>query len=112
MLFSAFLDAWPNGSPIVALEEPEAHLHPSAVRALWGVVCGITGQKLISTHSGDLLSEIDVHHIRRLARTSADIDCFRVPVGLLSEEEARKFNYHVRRTRGEPDVGALLEALL
>ena len=33
MLFSAFLDTWPSGAPIVALEEPEAHLHPSAVRA-------------------------------------------------------------------------------
>ncbi len=101
MLFSAFLEAWPRGAPIVALEEPEAHLHPSAVRALWGIVCGITGQKLISTHSGDLLSDIDVHHIRRLARTADGIVSFRVPQGLLSPEETRKFNYHVRRARGE-----------
>lgn len=101
MLFSAFLEAWPRGAPIVALEEPEAHLHPSAVRALWGIVCGITGQKLISTHSGDLLSDIDVHYIRRLARSADGIVSFRVPQGLLSPEETRKFNYHVRRARGE-----------
>lgn len=101
MLFSAFLDAWPSGAPVVALEEPEAHLHPSAVRALWAIVCGITGQKVISTHSGDLLSEIDVHSVRRLARTASGIQSFQVPAGLLSDEEKRKFNYHVRRTRGE-----------
>jgi len=101
MLFSAFLEAWPRGAPIVALEEPEAHLHPSAVRALWDIVSGITGQKLISTHSGDLLSDIDVHYIRRLARTADGIVSFRVPQGLLSPEETRKFNYHVRRARGE-----------
>jgi putative ATP-dependent endonuclease of OLD family len=101
MLFSAFLDAWSRGSAIVALEEPEAHLHPSAVRALWSVVCGIKGQKLISTHSGDLLSEIDVHHVRRLARTSTGIRSFQVPATLLSPEEKRKLNYHVRQTRGE-----------
>jgi putative ATP-dependent endonuclease of OLD family len=101
MLFSAFLDAWSSGSPIVALEEPEAHLHPSAVRALWHIVCDFTGQKLISTHSGDLLAEADVHQIRRLARTQDGIVSFRVPPELLSDEETRKFNYHVRRARGE-----------
>lgn len=101
MLFSAFLNSWPNGFPIVALEEPEAHLHPSAVRALWGIVDGTPGQKLISTHSGDLLSEIDVHHVRRLTTIAGKIQSFRVPQGMLSDEETRKLNYHVRRVRGE-----------
>lgn len=101
MLFSAYLDAWSTGTPIIALEEPEAHLHPSAVRAIWGVVSGIAGQRLISTHSGDLLSEIDVHNVRRLVRTSAGVRSFRVPDNLLSSEETRKLNHHVRRARGE-----------
>ena len=34
MLFSAFLKLSPDQDPIVALEEPEAHLHPAAARAL------------------------------------------------------------------------------
>lgn len=101
MLFSAFLDAWPNGAPVVALEEPEAHLHPSAVRALWDIIGIIQGQKLISTHSGDLLSEVDVHSVRRLARTEGGVRAYRVPPTLLDAEETRKFNYHVRRSRGE-----------
>ena len=69
MLFSAFLKLSPDRDPIVALEEPEAHLHPSAVRALWHLVRDFSGQKLISTHSGDLLAETDIHQIRRLSRT-------------------------------------------
>lgn len=101
MLFSAFLEAWPAGFPVVALEEPEAHLHPSAVRALWDVLHLIRGQKLISTHSGDLLSEVDVKDVRRLARRFDSIRAFQVPADLLSPEETRKFNYHVRRARGE-----------
>lgn len=101
MLFSAFLEAWSSGAPIVALEEPEAHLHPLAVRALWSVVNGIHGQKLLSTHSGDLLSEVDIHKVRRLVRTASGIVSRKVDVGLLDAEETRKFNYHVRRARGE-----------
>ena len=101
MLFTAFLQAWPAGAPILALEEPEAHLHPSAVRALWSLVRDFSGQKLISTHSGDLLAETEVHQIRRMARTRDGISAFRVPAGLLSPEETRKFNYHIRQARGE-----------
>ena len=101
MLFAAFLEAWPDGSPIMALEEPEAHLHPSAIRALQRLVRGFSGQKLISTHSGELLAETEIHQIRRLARTGEGIRSYRIPSDLLSAEEARKFNYHVRQARGE-----------
>ena len=101
MLFAAFLEAWPDGTPIVALEEPEAHLHPSAIRALQRLVCDFSGQKLISTHSGELLAETEIHQIRRLARTAEGIRSYRISSDLLSTEEMRKFNYHVRQTRGE-----------
>lgn len=86
---------------MLALEEPEAHLHPSAIRALWELVQGFTGQKLISTHSGELLAETEIRDVRRLARTSDGIRAFRVEGDVLSGEEERKFNYHIRRTRGE-----------
>ena len=101
MLFSAFLEAQAEGAAVLALEEPEAHLHPSAIRALWALVSGFTGQKLISTHSGELLAETDILDIRRLARTRNGIKAFRVPSNLLLPEETRKFNYHIRRARGE-----------
>lgn len=124
MLFAAFLDldaagAGRNRVPMVALEEPEAHLHPSAVRTLWKTIEGVPGQKLVSTHSGDLLSEVDVDHVRRIAGVGGDVRAFRVrtqqsvPQAVfdalpaaekerwLTAEEARKFNHHVRRARGE-----------
>ena len=97
MLFTALLEAWPARAPILALEEPEARGRPSAVRALWRLVRDFTGQKLISTHSGDLLAETEVHQIRRLARTQDGIQAFRVATDKLSAEETCKFNYHIRQ---------------
>jgi putative ATP-dependent endonuclease of the OLD family len=101
MLFSAFLDTWKEGTPVVALEEPEAHLHPSAVRALWDALDVIEGQKLISTHSGDLLSEVDIYDLVRLARREGEIRSYRLPEGTFDANETRMLGFHIRRTRGE-----------
>lgn len=108
MLFDAFLrselarkQGVKDSQPIVALEEPEAHLHPSAVRALWKTIRNISGQKLIATHSGDLLSEVDVGEIRRLYRRGSEVHVGRLPPGLLRLKERQKFDFLVRRTRGE-----------
>src|SRR5690606_22202293 len=61
----------------------------------------IGGQKLIATHSGDLLSEVDVGSIRRLHRVGIDVKVGMLPAGLLRDRERQKFDFLVRRTRGE-----------
>lgn len=108
MLFDAFLrselarkQGVRESKPIVALEEPEAHLHPTAVRALWKTIKGIDGQKIIATHSGDLLSEVDIGDIRRLYRKDGQVKYGMIPDDLLGSRERQKFNFLVRRTRGE-----------
>ncbi len=108
MLFDAFLrselarkQGVKDSKPIVALEEPEAHLHPSAVRALWKTIRNINGQKIIATHSGDLVSEVDVSSIRRLYRKGAEVRIGLLPPNLLRDKERQKFDFLVRRTRGE-----------
>ena len=37
--------------PLLALEEPEAHLHPNAQRQVYSQLKDVVGQKIISTHS-------------------------------------------------------------
>ena len=101
MLFTAFLESQSVRNVILALEEPEAHLHPSAIHVLWNVIQRFASQRLITTHSGELLAEVDVHEIRRLAQTSEGIKVFQISETLLSDEEARKFGYHIQMTRGE-----------
>ena len=106
LLFGAFLRSRLSGldlhaEAITALEEPEAHLHPSATRALMHVVGDLPGQKLISTHSGHLLSSVSARAIRRLAYEGGEVKAYRINWESLAAEERRKFDSHIRRTRGE-----------
>ncbi len=100
-LFNAYLRAWNKGDAIVALEEPEAHLHPSAVRALWQLIEKIPGQKIISTHSGDLLSEVPPQAVVRLARVAGELGAWPVSGVDLTDSQTRQFNFHIRHARGE-----------
>jgi putative ATP-dependent endonuclease of OLD family len=107
LLFSAYLktrlqaDVDKQAEPIIAVEEPEAHLHPNAIRAVWQLLQGLPGQKIVATHSGDILSEVPLESLRRMNRQGTTTECRAIPSALLTTEEARKFNHHVRRNRGE-----------
>jgi putative ATP-dependent endonuclease of the OLD family len=105
-LFEAFLqsrlaEAYDQHSePILALEEPESHLHPSAIRALWSTLEKFAGQKIVATHSGDLLGVAPLMSIRRLARKQGKVHVFRVNAKTLDATEAQKVTYHIRAKRG------------
>jgi putative ATP-dependent endonuclease of OLD family len=105
-LFEAFLqsrlaEAYDERSePLLALEEPESHLHPSAIRALWPVLNGLAGQKVIATHSGDLLAAVPLTALRRLSRRNGVIKSFRIDPARHSTRDLEKVAYHVRAKRG------------
>lgn len=105
-LFDAFLQGQleegygEHAEPLLALEEPEAHLHPSAIKAVGEMLQKLSGQKLISTHSGDLLASVPLQKIRRLRRTDGKIFVHRLNDGVLTPDEIKKLDYQVRTTRG------------
>jgi putative ATP-dependent endonuclease of the OLD family len=106
-LFQAYLastladDYEPLASPVLVIEEPEAHLHPSATRSTWSVLQGMKGQKVVATHSGELVSSAPLSSIRRMMRVGDKIEMGQVRGGTLSEEDERKVDFHIRRARGE-----------
>ena len=73
-LFQAYIDVLlkptfrPETEAILALEEPEAHLHPQATRTLATNLSEIKGQKIISSHSPYFIQEIPFAQIRMFRR--------------------------------------------
>ena len=73
-LFQAYIDVLlkptfqPETEAILALEEPEAHLHPQATRALAANLGEIKSQKIISSHSPYFIQEIPFTQIRMFRR--------------------------------------------
>ena len=76
-LFQAFVDVLlkptfnPETEAFLALEEPEAHLHPHAIRALIKALGAITTQKMISTHSPFVLQGIPISSLRLFRRAGS-----------------------------------------
>jgi putative ATP-dependent endonuclease of OLD family len=105
-LFEAFLEVkLADGhsklaEPILALEEPEAHLHPSAIRAVGKLLSELRGQKIIATHSGDLLAAVPITALRRLCRVDDKIKAYRIAENSLTSDEIRKLDHYVRSSRG------------
>lgn len=106
MLFQAFAAAnlvetyAPESEPILALEEPEAHLHPSAIRSLGKLLEAMTGQVLVSSHSGDLISKIPLMALRRLYKHNGETKIGRVVSGVFSDRELQAIDYSIRLARG------------
>jgi len=106
MLFQAFVAAnlaeayAPESTPILALEEPEAHLHPFAIRSLGSFLENMAGQLLVSSHSGDLISRVPIMSLRRLYKANGETRVGRVENGLFTTREFQAIDYSIRLTKG------------
>ena len=58
-----------DSTPVLALEEPETHLHPQAARTLWAQVNALPGQKVITTHSPYFIQHVPFRDLRLVRLT-------------------------------------------
>lgn len=61
---------------ILTLEEPEAHLHPQATRALAANLCELKTQKIISSHSPHFIQEIPFQDIKLFRRSDSSSNIY------------------------------------
>ena len=60
-----------ESEPVLALEEPETHLHPQAARTLWDHIRALPGQKIAATHSPYFVQHVPFRDLR-LVRLTKD----------------------------------------
>ncbi len=89
--------------PVLALEEPEAHLHPNAQRQVYGQLKQMPGQKIISTHSPYIaplagLSELRLFYKGKDSTEISDLTSF---ISGITPKEKHNVESSIMRHRGE-----------
>jgi putative ATP-dependent endonuclease of OLD family len=87
--------------PIIAIEEPESHLHPNAQKKLYTQIVNIIGQKIVATHSSYIAGSAKLKEIRSVIKNTNSTTIGKIEETNLSSEEIRKINRQVINTRGE-----------
>ena len=68
-----------DSAPVLALEEPETHLHPHAARTLWAHVNNLPGQKIITTHSPYFVQHVSFRDLRLVRLTDSGTEVRSLP---------------------------------
>lgn len=86
---------------VLALEEPESHLHPQAQRSLFPHVKGIQGQRIVSTHSPYFAAQASLSDLRLFIKHGGDTQVHQLHLNGLMGNDVRKLQETVVETRGD-----------
>lgn len=107
LIFKAFID-WKIKTnpglgihPLLALEEPESHLHPQAEISFYTLVRDMIGQKIISTHSSWLASQISLTDLRYFYKNANDTVTVSIEKPTLTDEDELLIRRKALKTHGD-----------
>ncbi|WP_208009891.1 ATP-dependent nuclease [Nesterenkonia sphaerica] len=89
----AFYDLVSVGANVVGIDEPEVHLHPTSQRSLARLLKSNPNQKIIATHSSDIVSAFDADSIVVVRRGG---ELVQPDAGFLSSEDKLVVRWWVR----------------
>lgn len=87
--------------PLLALEEPESHLHPQAQRALFAQIESIPGQRLVSTHSPYFAGQAKLENLRLFCKQGYESVVRKIDTSSLKPAERLQLDRMVVATRGD-----------
>ena|GEM_PF-163312 len=87
---------------VLALEEPESHLHPQAQRSLFGHIRSIPGQRIVSTHSPYFAGQARLEDLRLFIKRGCDTTATAMDLAKLNKkDDERKLQEVVIASRGD-----------
>ena len=87
--------------PIIAFEEPEAHLHSNAQKQLYAQIADMKGQKIIATHSPYIAASANLSEINVIYKDGNQVKCGNLEPRNLDAEGQRKLRQKVINSYGE-----------
>ncbi|QLB13102.1 putative ATP-dependent endonuclease of OLD family [Bisgaardia hudsonensis] len=86
--------------PIILFEDPEARLHPRMVSIAWELASYLPIQRITTTNSAELISQVDLHDICRLERIAEEhTQTFRLSSKDLNRTDLRRLTFHIHHNR-------------
>ncbi|WP_017347011.1 ATP-dependent nuclease [Pantoea sp. A4] len=89
----------PGSQPLLLIEDPETRLHPIMLSVTWNLLEMLPLQKIATTNSSELLSQVPVENVCRLVREAERVTAWRIGPEGLSAEESRRIGFHIRVNR-------------
>jgi putative ATP-dependent endonuclease of OLD family len=86
---------------LLAVEEPEAHLHPTLQRHVFAHLLGQANRLVLTTHSPHIAAVTPLQSLVLVAPASGQSEARIVPPGLLSPEQAADLERYLNVTRAE-----------
>ncbi|BEV10329.1 AAA family ATPase [Asticcacaulis sp. DW145] len=85
----------------LALEEPEAHLHPHAQRSLYKQISSIRAQTIVSTHSPYFVSQAKISQLRVFRKSGLETIVKQLDVSSVDSDVVRRVEEQILLTRGD-----------
>ncbi|MFC0323898.1 DUF2813 domain-containing protein [Gallibacterium melopsittaci] len=86
-------------NPILLFEDPESRLHPRLMAIMWELLSYIPLQRLVTTNSVELLSNVPLHSICRLERGEERIQSYQLDRHDLGKVDLRRLTFHIHYNR-------------
>lgn len=86
--------------PIILFEDLNAQLHPRMIAIFWELLGFLPSQRITTTNSIELLSQVPLREICRLVRYNDHTQAYWLERHSLGKEDLRKLTFHIHHNRG------------